>query len=206
MPVLRTVCRYAAGAALVLLLGLGVIALRIVQTGRLDQRAPADAIVVLGAAQYDGTPSAVYAARLDHAAELFRAGTARHVLAIGGGRPGDRVSEGEAGRRYLTRAGLPEDAVIAVGEGHDTLVSLRAADAVLRAHGWSSVVLVTDPWHSQRSRLMATDLGLHCQVSPVAAGPAAGRGIETRYVVRETVGTLFYLLTGGSSGLGPAVA
>jgi uncharacterized SAM-binding protein YcdF (DUF218 family) len=170
-----------------------------------DSRRPSDAIIVLGAAQYNGRPSDVYAARLDHAAELYRAGVAPAVLTIGGGQEGDRLTEGEAGRQYLAAAGLPAVALTAVGTGNDTLLSMRAADEVLDQRGWTSVVLVTDPWHSERSQLIASDLGLSVQVSPVTQGPSTESGVAGRYVLRETLGTLFYLLTGGSSGAGSAV-
>ncbi len=205
MRVLRVIGRYVAGALLVAALVVGGVAVRVVQVGHQDQRALTDAIVVLGAAQYNGRPSTVYAARLDHAAQLYREGVAPRVVTIGGGQPGDRVTEGEAGRQYLADAGLPADALTAVGTGNDTLVSLRAADDILRQRGWRSVTLVTDPWHAERSRLIASDLGLDVQVSSVTQGPAVEPGVEPRYVYRETLGTLFYLLTGGSSGAGSAV-
>lgn len=202
--VLHVLGRYLAGAALVAVLVVGGVALRVVQVGHLDQRGHADAIIVLGAAQYDGRPSAVYAARLDHAAELFRAGVAPRIVTIGGGQE-DRVTEGQAGLTYLVDRGVNTASLVAVGTGNDTLVSLRATDVVLAQRGWRSVVLVTDPWHAERSRLIAADLGLSVQVSSVADGPSTAPGVEGRYVARETLGTLFYLLTGGSSGAGSAV-
>lgn len=205
MRLLRAVARYLAGTLLVAVLVVGGVALRVVQVGHQDGEARSDAIVVLGAAQYNGRPSAVYAARLDHAAALFRRSVAPRILTIGGGQEGDRLTEGEAGRRYLADAGIPASALIAVGTGNDTLVSLRATDQLLDQHHWQSVVLVTDPWHAERCRVIASDLGLDVQVSPVTKGPSVADGVETRYVMRETLGTLFYLLTGGSSGAGSAV-
>jgi uncharacterized SAM-binding protein YcdF (DUF218 family) len=205
VPLVRILGRYLLGTLLVAVLIVAGVALRVVQVGNQDQRETAQVIIVLGAAQYNGRPSDVYAARLDHAAELYRAGVAPAVLTIGGGQVGDRLTEGEAGRQYLAAAGLPAAALTAVGTGNDTLLSLRAADDVLHQRGWTSVVLVTDPWHSERSRLIASDLGLSVQVSPVTQGPSAESGVVGRYVTRETLGTLFYLLTGGSSGAGSAV-
>ena len=205
MTVLRVLGRYLAGTLLVATLIVVGVGCRVIQVGHRNEHAPADAIVVLGAAQYNGRPSAVYAARLDHAAELFRAQVAPRVLTAGGGQEGDRLTEGEAGRLYLLRSGVPAGALIAVGTGRDTLVSLRATQQVLNRHGWRSVVLVTDPWHAERSRLIATDLGLAVQVSSVTRGPSLARGVQSRYVVRETIGTVFYLLTGGSSGVGSPV-
>jgi uncharacterized SAM-binding protein YcdF (DUF218 family) len=201
----RTVGRYLAGTVLIAVLVLVGALVGVLRSSSGSAVHRADAIVVLGAAQYDGTPSSVFAARLDHAADLYRQGLAPAVLTIGGSRPGDRFTEGEAGRDYLIDAGLPAAVVTAVGIGNDTLVSLRAADARLTAAGRHSVILVTDPWHDRRAGVMAADLGLAVQVSPVTSGPAVRSGVEAPYVFRETLGTIFYLLTGGSSGLGPEV-
>src|SRR4051812_40997698 len=102
----RTLPRYLLGVVLVSSLIVGGVAVRVVQTGSTDERAAADAIVVLGAAQYDGEPSAVFRARLDHAAELYREGVAPRILTIGGGRGGDRTTEGAAGADYLAAGGI----------------------------------------------------------------------------------------------------
>jgi len=201
----RTVLRYVGGAALVAALIVGGAALRVVQIGGTDERGAADAIVVLGAAQYNGDPSPVFRARLDHAADLYRAGVAPRILTIGGGQTGDRTTEGAAGAAYLAAGGIDESALTAVGSGDDTLASLRAAEPLLTERGWRSVVLVTDPWHAARAALMARDIGLTVQVSPVQQGPSVQDGVEPRYVLRETLGVLFYRLTGGSSGVGTTV-
>jgi uncharacterized SAM-binding protein YcdF (DUF218 family) len=201
----RTVGRYLAG---VLVLGVVItvgLTVRIVQFAEPTDVAQADAIIVLGAAQYNGTPSAVFRERLDQAARLYRDGAAAHVITTGGGQPGDAVSEGEAGARYLVKAGLPRSSVHAVTTGIDTLLSLRAAAAEVSAHGWDSVILVTDPWHMARSRAMARDLGLAVQTSPVTSGPATDDAVRARYITRELAGLLFYRLVGGSSGSGSAV-
>jgi uncharacterized SAM-binding protein YcdF (DUF218 family) len=201
----RTIGRYVGGLLLVAVLIVGGVALRIVQVGQTDERTSADAIVVLGAAQYDGDPSPVFQARLDHAAELYRQGTAPHILTIGGGQTGDRTTEGAAGAAYLAELGIDPSALTAVGSGDDTLASLRAAEVLLAENGWHSVVLVTDPWHAARSRMMAQDLGMNVRVSPVQEGPSVRAGTAPRYVLRETLGVLYYRLTGGSSGVGTAV-
>jgi uncharacterized SAM-binding protein YcdF (DUF218 family) len=201
----RSLLRLVAGAVLVMVLVTAGIVLRILQFGATDQHAAADAIVVLGAAQYNGRPSEVFAARLDHAAALYRAGDAPHVVTIGGGQPGDAVTEGQAGHDYLADQGIPAAALVAVGTGNDTVVSLRAAAAELVPRGWTSVIVVTDPWHSARARMMARDLGLAVQVSPVTSGPATDGSVALRYIARETLGILFYRFTGGSSGAGTPV-
>ena len=183
----------------------GGLVVRIFQVGHQDQRNAADAIVVLGAAQYNGRPSSVFQARLDHAAELYEQGVADRIVTLGGGQVGDATTEGEAGRAALIEAGIPASAVVAVGEGNDTLVSLRAGAEVLKANDWTSVVLVTDRWHAHRTQVMATDLGLDTQVSPVTQGPSTRPSVVLPYVLRETAGTLYYLVVGGPSGAGSPV-
>lgn len=201
----RTLLRYLGGVALV---GLLVVAGTWVRVGRIGAAdGPAgggtgnDAIVVLGAAQYDGDPSPVFRARLDHAAQLYRDGVAPRIVTIGGGQPGDRTTEGQAGVDYLAAAGIDESALTAVGVGSDTLASLRASAPVLADHGWTSVVLVTDPAHAARSALMARDIGWTVQTSPVRDGPAVRADVENEYRWRETLGVLYYRVTGGPSGV-----
>ena len=198
----RVIGRYLLGSVVVAVLVVAGVAVRVATTAGVDQREPVDAILVLGAAQYDGDPSTIFHARLDHALTLYRAGVAAHIVTVGGSQAGDTYTEAGSGRTYLIGQGVPEDAVDAVGQGNDTLVSLRAGAAELRSRGWSSVVLVTDPWHAYRSSVMARDLGLTVEVSSVDRGPAAGSSVALRYLLRETLGTLYYRLVGGSSGLG----
>ena len=202
---MRTLLRYLGGAVLVVAVIVTGVVIRIIQVAGSDERAVTDAIVVLGAAQYDGDPSPVFQARLDHAAALYQAGVAPRIVTIGGGLSGDRTTEGAAGAAYLAGAGIDPADLTAVAIGDDTLASLRAADTQLTENGWTSVVLVTDPWHSARAALMATDLGLTVQVSPVRDGPAVRDGVAPAYVTREALGILYYRLTGGSSGAGSTV-
>jgi uncharacterized SAM-binding protein YcdF (DUF218 family) len=177
-------------------------AARVWWVARQDEHPAADAIVVLGASQFDGRPSAVFRSRLDHAAVLFRAGVAPRVVTVGGGAPGDRFTEAEAGARYLTAHGVTS--VLPVGVGRDTLQSLRALKVEMDRQGWHSIVIVTDPWHSLRSRRMAQDLGLTAHTSPTRSGPAvASRETEAWYVARETAAYLYYRIFHRSSDAGP---
>lgn len=203
--IVRGFGRYLAGLLVIGLLIVGGIVLRTVQVGSRNDRTVVDVIVVLGAAQYNGTPSPVYRARLDHAKQLFDAGVAAHVVTVGGNQLGDRTTEGAAGRAYLTAQGIPGGAAVAVPTGDDTLASLRAAAAVIERKGWHTVVLVTDPAHEYRASRMAGDLGLGVTESAVRQGPATASDIQLRYYTRETLGTLFYLLVGGSSHAGSTV-
>lgn len=173
-----------------------VTAGRVWQAGRTDGARRADVIVVLGAAQYDGRPQGYLAARLDHALRLYDDRLAPTVLTVGGKRPGDRFTEAEAGRDYLLHREVPSSAVVPVGVGNDTLVSLQAAAALMRERGWTSAVVVTDPWHELRSTTMLADAGrgaIAVHGSAVTDGPSlAGRGVELRYVARETAAYLAY--------------
>jgi uncharacterized SAM-binding protein YcdF (DUF218 family) len=159
---------------------------------------------VLGASQFNGRPSAVFRARLDHAISLYKSGVAPNVVTVGGARPGDRFSEAVAGRNYLASKGVPSNDVTAVGVGTDTLTSLRAAAKVLHDHGWRHAVLVTDPWHELRSRRIAEDVGIDAATSPARSGPAVHtRGTEIHYIYRETMAFLYYRLFHRSFDAGP---
>jgi uncharacterized SAM-binding protein YcdF (DUF218 family) len=198
----------SVGVVLIAALVIGGTGFRVWQVARTDDRSPADMVVVLGAAQYDGRPSSILQARLDHAIRLYRQSVAPMVITVGGRRTGDAFTEAEAGRRYLLEHGLPSSAVVAVETGGDTLTSLRAVAAVAREHGWRSAVIVSDPWHSLRARTMARDAGLSARTSPTRSGPVVQtRQTQARYILRETAAMLYYRLTHApaetpSTGLG----
>lgn len=200
--------RIVVGALAVAVLLVGGTAFRVWYVARVDDRRPVDAVVVLGAAQYDGEPSSILAARLRHAQELYDDGVAPRIVTVGGRRAGDAYTEAEAGRRYLIDRGVPANAVVAVGEGTDTLGSLRAADARAQRDGWDTALVVSDPWHSLRARTMARDSGLQAWTSPTRTGPVVRtRETQARYIVRETAAMLYYVITKApvdteTSGLG----
>jgi len=155
-----------------------------------------DAIVVLGAAQYDGVPSPVFEGRLDHAALLFEQERAGIVFVLGANQPGDRSTEAEAGRDYLIDRGVPSAAIVALPVGDTSYTSLRAAARALRERDLSSAFLVSDPWHNARIQRMAADLGFEGFAS--ATWTSAARTEETRMsgYVRETFAYLYYRITG----------
>jgi uncharacterized SAM-binding protein YcdF (DUF218 family) len=160
---------------------------------REDQHPHSDAIVVLGASQYNGVPSPVFAARLSHALALYNEGVASHIVTVGGKEPGDTYTEAESGATYLHQHGVPTSALVAIQTGRDTLQSLRAVKVVFVQRGWHSAVLVTDPWHELRSRTMARDLHISADTSPERTGPAtASRTVELRYIARETEAYIYY--------------
>lgn len=188
--------RLLIGGLLMVVAVVGTTALRVWQVARIDDQQPVDAVVVLGAAQYNGEPSAILAARLRHAADLYADGIAPRIVTVGGNRNGDRFTEAEASRDYLLKRGVPPNAVEIVPEGADTLRSLEAVAAAAADQGWESALLVSDPWHSLRARTMARDAGLEAWTSPTRSGPVVQtRETQLRYIYRETGALLFYELT-----------
>jgi uncharacterized SAM-binding protein YcdF (DUF218 family) len=191
--------RLVVGAVLVGALLVGGTAFRVWQVARVDDRRPVDAVIVLGAAQYDGEPSSIFAYRLRHAEALYEDGLAPRIVTTGGNRAGDAFTEAEAGRQYLIERGVPAEDVVAVEEGSDTLGSLQAVAARAERDGWQSALVVSDPWHSLRARIMARDSGLDAWASPTRSGPVVQtRETQLRYIVRETAALLYYRLTNAS--------
>ncbi len=175
----------AAGAVIVAAWLVSAVA--VVRAARQDDAASADAIVVLGAAQYNGHPSPVFRARLDHAATLFRRGLAPHVLVTGGVGLGDTVSEAVVGRRYLIAAGADPAAVVAIATGRSTEPSLKAAANWIRTHGGRRTILVSDGFHMLRLSITARRLGLAPLGSPARQSPiAANKRLELGYLFAES--------------------
>ncbi|WP_037334624.1 YdcF family protein [Saccharomonospora piscinae] len=188
--------RTVAGVVLVGMLVVGGTAFRVWHVARADERPTVDAIVVLGAAQYNGTPSEVFQARLDHARELHEQGVADVIVTTGGSREGDAFTEAEAGANWLRERGVGDESLVVVSEGSDTLRSVRAAADRVRERGGSEVVVVSDPWHSLRSAIMAEDAGLSVWTSPTHSGPIVQtRTTQARYIMRETAALLYYRLS-----------
>jgi len=144
---------------------------QVVSTSRVDDRGPSDAVVVLGAAQYNGKPSPVLRERLDHALALYHDGVAPQIVLTGGKQAGDRFTEAYAGYRYLTEHGVPAKDLLAVTDGSSTWDSLRAAERVLHKNGVQRVTLVSDSYHSRRVLGIADEVGLDATVSPSGASP-----------------------------------
>lgn len=151
----------------------------LVASGR-DQRESVDAIVVLGAAQYDGAPSPVLAGRLDHAYQLWSDGVAPLVVTTGSNQEGDRFTEGYAGFEYLRFEGIPEDDLLVITDGSSTWEQLAATARQLRARDFDSVVLVSDPYHTLRLTQIASEVGLSATVS------STDGSASLRQLVRET--------------------
>ena len=145
--------------------------LRIWQVGEQDEARQADAIVVLGAAQYDGSPSPVFEARLDHAVSLYEAGLARVLVMTGGGAEGDRTTEAAVGRAYALARGVPDSAILVEDRSRTTVQSLEAVGAMLRQRGLRNVVFVSDRTHMLRVLRIARDEDLTTYGSPTPDSP-----------------------------------
>ena len=183
---LRWPLRIGAGVALLVAAYLGVTFVQVVQASRSDDAERAQAIVVFGAAQYNGTPSPVLRARLDHAAKLYERGYADRLVVTGGRLPEDRFSEAGASARYLRSKGVPDSSILREVQGRTSWESLASTARILRRRGLTDVVLVSDGFHSARIGAMASELGLKAHTSPTTTSPITGA--ETLpYLGKETV-------------------
>jgi vancomycin permeability regulator SanA len=164
---------------------------------REDVRTHSDAILVLGAAQFNGTPGDVLEWRLRHALSLYHAGVAKHIVTVGGNRPGDRYTEAGSGKQWLAEHGVPSSRLVAVPTGSDTLQSMVAAGSEFKKLKWHTAVIVTDPPHALRSRTMARANGIQAVTSPTRSGPTVySRDTQFHYIVRETGGYLYFQFIG----------
>jgi uncharacterized SAM-binding protein YcdF (DUF218 family) len=175
----------AAALGLLLVAYLVITFAQVYRASQHDGAHPADALIVLGAAQYDGQPSPVLRARLDHTLELYESGLAHRIVVTGGRQEGDRFTEATTGYNYLREHGVPDEAILKVVQGSNTWESLAASARVLLDRGMRDVVLITDGYHAYRAEAIAEDSGLDASVSPTGS-LLTGTG-ELRQLVRETM-------------------
>ena len=169
--VLRLARRVVLVGVLLVFAYLSVTFVQVWMASRRDSARPSQAIVVLGAAQYNGRPSAVLEARLDHAVELYRRKIAPTIMLTGGRIPGDAYTEASAGASYLVRKGIPESALLLETQGRNSWESLAAAAQILRNRHMTKVVLVSSPYHSLRVEEIAGEVGLDGHASPATNAP-----------------------------------
>jgi uncharacterized SAM-binding protein YcdF (DUF218 family) len=185
----------AVAAVAVLLVGYYVITVyQVWRAARHDGARESQAIIVLGAAQYNGKPSPVFKARLDHAADLYKEGIAPMIVVTGGKLPGDEFTEAGAGAEYLHTRGVPDDAILRETTSRNSWESLRASARFLKARGITRVVLVSDPFHSLRIRLIAEEIGFDAVTSPTQTSPIHGLAEWRRFFgegLRVAVGRIF---------------
>jgi uncharacterized SAM-binding protein YcdF (DUF218 family) len=165
-----------------------------------DERPRVDAIVVLGAAQYDGRPSAIYQARLEHALDLWSDRVAPLLVFTGGKEPGDRFTECGSGARWAVEHGVPADAVLVEERSRTTYQNLAGARRLLERRdpgGRPRIVVVSDPFHMFRAVRQAADLGMDAYPSPTRTSPLSASPLKlTELVLREDLAIAGYLLSG----------
>jgi uncharacterized SAM-binding protein YcdF (DUF218 family) len=158
------------------------------RAGRRDQAQEADAIVVLGAAQYVGRPSPVLRARVDHAVSLWKRGLAPTLILTGGTGVGDTTSEAAVARKYAMSRGVPDRAIVVEIKGRTTSESMRAVARIMDDREQSSVILVSDPFHMLRLSILARRFGLEPYTSPTRTSPiTSNREEHWKYMVSESV-------------------
>lgn len=189
---IRDLGRLVVAAGLVLLVLVGYATFRIWQQGERDERRPAGAVVVLGAAQYDGHPSPVFAARLDHAVALFLTGDYRYLVVTGGGADGDQTTEAAVARAYALERGVPDERILVEDRGRTTLESLEGVATILRGHDLWDAVFVSDRTHMLRVLRMADDLGIVAWGSPTPSSPTDAIPARRAAAYVHELGALVY--------------
>lgn len=178
--------KVAAGVLAALVLYVAVTFVQVWMAARRDGVHKAEAIVVFGAAQYNGRPSEVLKARLDHAVDLYQRRVAPYIVVTGGRQPGDNFTEATASADYLHTKGVPDGDILREVSGHSSWQSLASTAAFLKVRHIKDVVLVSDPFHSLRIGGMAAELGLDASTSPTRTSPI--KGVDAaQYMGRETV-------------------
>ncbi|MFZ0661624.1 MAG: YdcF family protein [Acidobacteriaceae bacterium] len=157
-----------------------------------DQAQPADAIAIFGAAEYDGRPSPVLRARLDHGLVLYQEKIAPLIITLGGGSPADQHSEGGVGRDYLMAHGVPVSAIIAETESNNTEQSVKRLAAIARANHLRSVVVVSDGTHLFRVHAICSSIGLNVHTSPRQGARALPFGMRMKRITHEILSYTFW--------------
>ncbi len=178
---------------------MGYAAYRIWDQGNRDERPTADAIIVMGAAQYDGRPSPIFKARLDHAIELYHDGVAPWLIVTGGKAEGDRTTEADTARIYAIQHDVPEGSILAEDQSRTTLQAIRQVADVMADRGLESGVFVSDPSHMLRVLRMASDQGIKAHGSPTRTSPLERDTLRRADAIVHELGALvIYFVTGGS--------
>jgi uncharacterized SAM-binding protein YcdF (DUF218 family) len=184
----RVVRRILTIAVVAVFLVWAVSAAAVLTWSSRDEARPAQAIVVLGAAQYAGKPSPVLRARLDHALDLWNRHLASLLILTGGTGAGDTTSEAAVGRTYARKHGVPDSAIIEENEGRTTSESMRAVAGMLEARGLQTALLVSDPFHMLRLRILARRFGFTPYTSPTQTSPISpNREERWKYMFSESL-------------------
>jgi uncharacterized SAM-binding protein YcdF (DUF218 family) len=199
VPVVRTLLQLGMAALIGSAALVAYMATQIIERGKLDERRPVDAIVVLGAAQFNGRPSDVFEARLEHALALWNEGLADWFIVTGGKLPEDDTTEAEVARGWAIAHGVPPNRILAEHGGRTTLESLEAVRKIFRDEQLRAGLFVSDETHMLRVLRMADDLGMEAFGSPTRTSPSdldASR--RRRAMVHEIAGLAAYYVGGGS--------
>ena len=176
------------GVLITVIVAWSVSAASVLLWGARDRARPSDAIVVLGAAQYVGRPSPVLRARLDHALDLWQRGLAPRLIFTGGTGVGDTTSEAAVSRIYALKHGVPDTAILMENEGRTTRESLAAVSAIMHARQMRTAILVSDPFHMLRLRILSTQYGVDAYTSPTKTSPiSANKAQALAYVLSESI-------------------
>lgn len=176
------------GALVTVIVAWSVSAALVLLWGARDRARTSDAIVVLGAAQYVGRPSPVLRARLDHALDLWQRGLAPRLIFTGGTGVGDTTSEAAVSRIYALKHGVPDTAILMENEGRTTRESLAAVSAIMHARQMRTAILVSDPFHMLRLRILSTQYGVDAYTSPTKTSPiSANKAQALAYVLSESI-------------------
>jgi|SRR5678816_3705609 uncharacterized SAM-binding protein YcdF (DUF218 family) len=176
------------GVLITVIVAWSVSAASVLLWGARDRARTSDAIVVLGAAQYVGRPSPVLRARLDHALDLWQRGLAPRLIFTGGTGVGDTTSEAAVSRIYALKHGVPDTAILMENEGRTTRESLAAVSAIMHARQMRTAILVSDPFHMLRLRILSTQYGVDAYTSPTKTSPiSANKAQALAYVLSESI-------------------
>jgi uncharacterized SAM-binding protein YcdF (DUF218 family) len=188
MPKPRSYLRTTVAIAIVVLVTWLISMVMVDRVGRRDEAQRADAIVVLGAAQYVGRPSPVLRARVDHAVALWKRGLAPTLILTGGTGVGDTTSEAAVARKYAMSRGVPDRVIVVEIKGRTTSESMRAVARIMDDREQNSVILVSDPFHMLRLSILARRFGLEPYTSPTRTSPiTSNREEHWKYMVSESV-------------------
>jgi uncharacterized SAM-binding protein YcdF (DUF218 family) len=183
----RSALVLTVGVCLALISYVGIAAVSLTWAGTHQYKKTVDAIVVMGAAQYDGVPSPLLESRLQHALDLWKQKQAPVIAVTGGKRPGDRFTEGDTSRRWLTDRGVPVADIIVESVGQSTWESIKNLAPLLNNAEIRSVVVVSSSWHVQRAALSLEDLGFSAHSSASPDGVLSG-STEKSKLIREIAG------------------
>ena len=179
----------------VLLIGFSILIFKIYSQSAINEVQKADAIVVLGAAQWNGNPSPVFKSRLDHALNLYKSDYASKIILTGGIGKEESTSESSVGKKYLIQKGVGESVIYIEEQGHTTWQSLNQVAQIIKNQNLDSVILVSDGFHMMRLKKMSKDLNIKSLASPVKNSLIGkAKMVEFKYILREAVVYIAYLL------------